>query len=189
MRVAGPAVRNGEACVNAADRLGYRAAIALSCHGLKRTNRCAEAAAPRALDRRERERSACGRRTPSLTWTPPIRPLPFLHVSLAQRGHQSHAPAEPVSMSACLSLSQLMNIRVYCVWKRIHPFQAIPPVFQRSQCLEGMHHWLCDTVYEILLVHFRAEISPRERDALLRMPGCPPHISLRSPTHTPDMEA
>lgn len=44
---------------------------------------------------------------------------------------QSHAPAGPVSVSACLSLSQLMNIRVCCVWKRIHPFQAIPPVSQR----------------------------------------------------------
>lgn len=60
----------------------------------------------------------------------------------------------------------------------------------RSQCLEGMHHWLCDTVYEILLVHFRTEISPVERrerssiqDARMAVPQHP------QVSHTPDIEA
>lgn len=44
---------------------------------------------------------------------------------------QSHAPAGTVSVTARLSLSRLMNIRVCCVWKRIHPFQAVPPVSQK----------------------------------------------------------
>ncbi len=42
--------------------------------------------APRAPDPRG---SACGRRTPPLTWTLPSRTLPLLHNPRSQRGHQT----------------------------------------------------------------------------------------------------
>ncbi len=43
---------------------------------------------PPPLALRTREGSACGRRTPPLTWTLPSRTLPLLHNPRTQRGHQ-----------------------------------------------------------------------------------------------------
>ncbi len=44
---------------------------------------------PPPLALRTREGSACGRRTPPLTWTLPSRTLPLLHNPRSQRGHQT----------------------------------------------------------------------------------------------------